>query len=164
VKLADSDSYYADRPVEHTAQGDIDAGIPLVQATWTDPGFKAAGARKRPSHPDSQHGTTLAFTGLAVVLHYTYQGWEYVLLKASPGQAASWRPDGRRNWKCLELPDLMFPTDRSWLVSTLWDDDWSCIGGPTALINGLVSEPVLRPRARRVTIDQDATPAEFRKR
>jgi len=71
VKLADPNSYYADRPVEHTAQGDIYAGVPLVQATRTDPSFQAAGARKRPGGPDPDHSTSVAFTGLAVVLHYT---------------------------------------------------------------------------------------------
>jgi len=63
--------YYADRPVEHTAQGDIYAGIPLAQATFTDPGFEPAGARKRPGGPDPDHATVVSFTGLAVVLHYT---------------------------------------------------------------------------------------------
>jgi hypothetical protein len=71
VKLVDSNDYYADRAVEHTAQGDIYAGIPLVQATGTDPSFEAAGARKRPGGPDPRHSTTVTFTGLAVVLHYT---------------------------------------------------------------------------------------------
>lgn len=71
MKLADVDAYYADRPVEHVAQGDIYAGIPLVQATWADPRFHAAGARKRPGGPDPDHATIVTFTGLAVVLHYT---------------------------------------------------------------------------------------------
>jgi len=71
VKLADPNDYYADRPVEHTAQGDIYTGVPLAQATWTDPGFQAAGARKRPGGPNPHHATSVAFTGLAVVLHYT---------------------------------------------------------------------------------------------
>jgi hypothetical protein len=71
VKLADPNAYYADRAVEHTAQGDIYAGIPLVQATHADPSFQAAGARKRPGGPDPDHSTSVAFTGLAIVLHYT---------------------------------------------------------------------------------------------
>jgi hypothetical protein len=25
---------------------------------------------------------------------------------------------------------LIFPVDRSWLLTTLWDDDWSCIVEP----------------------------------
>lgn len=71
MKLADPNAYYADRAVEHTAQGDIYAGIPLVQATNADPSFQAAGARKRPGGPDPDHSTSVAFTGLAIVLHYT---------------------------------------------------------------------------------------------
>lgn len=47
-----------------------------------------------------------------------------MLVQAGPQQAASWRPvDGRYNWKSTELPELMFPVNRSWLVSCLWDDD-----------------------------------------
>jgi hypothetical protein len=71
VKLASLDDYYADRSVEHTTQGDIYAGIPFVQATWMEPDFEASGARKRPGGPDPDHTTMVAFTGLAVVLHYT---------------------------------------------------------------------------------------------
>lgn len=71
MKLADPNAYYADRAVEHTAQGDIYAGIPLVQATRTDPSFGAAGARKRPGGPDPEHASHVAHFGFAVVLHYT---------------------------------------------------------------------------------------------
>ena len=71
MKLTSPDDYYADRSVEHTAQGDIYAGIPFVQATWLQPDFEAAGARKRPGGPDPDHATTVTLTGLAVVLHYT---------------------------------------------------------------------------------------------
>lgn len=71
MKLADPNNYYADRAVVHTAQGDIYAGIPLVQATQVDPSFEAAGARKRPGGPDPDHSTSVTFTGLAIVLHYT---------------------------------------------------------------------------------------------
>jgi hypothetical protein len=45
-------------------------------------------------------------------------------------------------WKGA-LPNLMFPADRSWLISTLWDDDWSCVGGPVGLVNGLLHHPGL---------------------
>jgi hypothetical protein len=90
-----------------------------------------------------------------------YTGWRYVLIKAGPEQAATWRPTpgGQSNWKSTELPDLMFPEDQAWLVSTLWDDDWSCIGGSEALIAELLRDPVLGPQSRRVAIGQDATPA-----
>jgi hypothetical protein len=90
-----------------------------------------------------------------------YEGWHYVLVLAGSDQAARWRPapGGESNWKSTELPDLMFPEDRAWLVSTLWDDDWTCIGGTEPLINDLLQDPVLGPKARRVTAHQDATPA-----
>ena len=61
-----------------------------------------------------------------VTLHY---GWHYVLVEAGPDQAAAWRPTGGRAFGTGDLPNLMFPADHSWLVSTLWDDDWTCIGG-----------------------------------
>ena len=54
------------------------------------------------------------------------------------------------------LPDLFFPADRSWLVSALWDDGWTCIGGPTALIERLGRQPLVN--ARRVSLDQDMLP------
>lgn len=89
-----------------------------------------------------------------------YSGWRYVFVLAGPDQAGGWRPapGGRPNWKSTELPEVMFPEDRSWLVSFLWDDDWACIGGSEALIRDLLSDPVLAPNARRVDTQQDATP------
>jgi hypothetical protein len=88
-----------------------------------------------------------------------YTGWEYVLVEAGPRQAASWRTsDVGTFWKGA-LPDLMFPADRSWLVSALWDDDWTCIGGCAALVEDLLHDRELGPRARRVELgDHDATP------
>jgi hypothetical protein len=47
VRLEAQD-YYEDRPVRHSAQGDIHADLPFVWATVA-PGFDASGARKRPS-------------------------------------------------------------------------------------------------------------------
>jgi hypothetical protein len=84
-----------------------------------------------------------------------YANWGYVLVEAGPEQAARWREEQIHE----SLPDLMFPADRSWLVSTLWDDDWTCIGGPRSLIDGLSSDPVLRERARVVDPSmKDTTP------
>lgn len=83
-----------------------------------------------------------------------YAGWRYVLVAAGPEQAATWR---ERGWKGA-LPDLLFPADRSWLVSTLWDDEWTCVGGPEELVASLEHDPELKSRARRVTADEDATP------
>jgi hypothetical protein len=92
-----------------------------------------------------------------------YTGWQYVLVLAGPDEAATWRPapGGQSNWKSTELPDVMFPEDRAWLLSTLWDDDWSCIGGAAALIDDLLEDSVLAPNARRVTTDQDSMPPGY---
>ena len=49
-------------------------------------------------------------------MHY---GWHYMLVEAGPDQAAAWRPDGGRAFGTGDLPNLMFPADHSWLVSTL---------------------------------------------
>lgn len=85
-----------------------------------------------------------------------YSDWHYVLVEAGPEQAGTWRRgDGWSFWKG-RLPNLMFPADRSWLVSTLWDDDWTCIGGPAQLIERFVRHPGLE--ARSVTLGEDATP------
>jgi hypothetical protein len=76
-----------------------------------------------------------------------YAHWDYVLVEAGPDQAAAWRSDDI--WG-ESLPDLMFPADRSWLVTTLWDDDWTCIGGSRRLIDATLSHPALAERAREI--------------
>lgn len=87
-----------------------------------------------------------------------YAGWQYVLVEAGAPQPAAWRSEeSGAFWKGM-LPNLMFPADRCWLVSTLWDDDWTCIGGPSALIDDLVRDRELGPRTRRVVLQHDATP------
>lgn len=84
-----------------------------------------------------------------------YADWPYVLIEAGPEQARSWREDC---WKGV-LPDLMFPADRSWLFSTLWDDDWTCIGGSRPLVDAFLAHPDLRDRVREVDPSvEDATP------
>jgi hypothetical protein len=84
-----------------------------------------------------------------------YYGYRYVLVEAGPQQAANWRDSGF-NWA---LPDLMFPADRSWLVSTMWDHDWTSIGGSEQLVSSFLHHTGLRePRARRVALGDDATP------
>lgn len=84
-----------------------------------------------------------------------YASWSYVLILAGADQADQWRD--RRDWSRRgRLPELIFPRDRSWLLSTLWDDDWRCLGGPKSLIDQVVSVPGLE--ARRVEPGEDATP------
>lgn len=101
-------------------------------------------------------------TGVSVVVYpnaprvLLYADWPYVLVKAGPDQAATWRTnDDATPWHSA-LPELMFPPDHSWLVSTLWDDDWRCIGGPTALVEAIVRHPMLDAHA--VAPDDDVTP------
>jgi hypothetical protein len=85
-----------------------------------------------------------------------YSGWPYVLVEAGPEQAATWRGIHFASFWKGALPNLLFPADRSWLVSTLWDDDWTCIGGPAALIAGFLGHPGLE--ARQVVPGDDSTP------
>jgi hypothetical protein len=84
-----------------------------------------------------------------------YWHWPYVLVAAGPEQALGWRT-GHMRAQYGVLPDLFFPQDRSWLISALWDDTWTCIGGPSALIEVLEHDPLVQ--ARRVQSDVDATP------
>lgn len=84
-----------------------------------------------------------------------YSDWHYVLVEAGPAQALSWR-SGHMRMAYGVLPDLFFPADRSWLVSALWDDTWTCIGGPSALIETLRSDPLVNTRP--VQPGEDATP------
>jgi hypothetical protein len=46
-----------------------------------------------------------------------------VLVEAGPQQAATWRRWGDWSFWKGASPNLMFPADRSWVVSTLCDDD-----------------------------------------
>ena len=88
-----------------------------------------------------------------------YSGWQYVLVEAGPEQAATWRGSSSGSfWKGV-LPNLMFPADRSWLISTLWDDDWSCLGGPTELVDRLLRH--LDLQAQPAALGQDVTPPGY---
>jgi len=81
-----------------------------------------------------------------------------VLAGAGPEQAATWRQHGDWSFWKGALPNLMFPADRTWLASALWDDGWTCLGGPAELIDRFVHHPVLA--ARPVAIGQDITPPD----
>jgi hypothetical protein len=61
-------------------------------------------------------------------------------------------------WKGV-LPDLMFPTDRSWLLSTLGNDHRTCIRRSKELVDAFLGHPDLRHRVRQVDPSvEDATP------
>lgn len=87
-----------------------------------------------------------------------YSSWPYVLVLAGSEQAASWRRWDSSSYWSGHLPNLLFPVNRCWLVSTLWDDDWTCVGGTAALMDDLLRHPQLSPLVRRVEPGQDATP------
>jgi len=76
-----------------------------------------------------------------------YWDWPYVLVQAGPVEALTWRH---------ALPDLIFPLDRSWLFSMLWDDGWTDVGGPRALLDALATDPLIN--ARLVQLGEDPTP------
>jgi hypothetical protein len=82
-----------------------------------------------------------------------FADWWYVLVEAGSDQAATWRDP--ECWRGA-LPDLVFPADRAWLLSYLWDDEWRCIGGTNLLIDALLDSPLLD--ARQVGLDEDVTP------
>jgi hypothetical protein len=85
-----------------------------------------------------------------------YYGYGYVLVEAGPQEATSWRDADFKG----TLPDLMFPQDRSWLVSTMWDDDWTSIGGSEQLVTSFLRHPALGSKTRRVALGEDATPPD----
>ena len=73
-----------------------------------------------------------------------YWRWPYVLVEAGPEEALTWRTGHMRGEG--SLPDLFFPRDRSWLVSALWDDLWTDVGGSAALIAALRRDPLVNAR------------------
>jgi hypothetical protein len=84
-----------------------------------------------------------------------YQDWPYVFVQAGPKQALTWRT-GHLLGQYGALPEILFPEDRSWVLSTLWDDTWSCFGGPIELVQALEADALLA--ARRVDPGQDMLP------
>jgi hypothetical protein len=87
----------------------------------------------------------------------TLETHNFVLVEAGPEQAATWRA---HEYPFRDvLPDLMFPQDRSWLAQTLWDDDWTCLGGSRVLIGAVLASPELGHRAHEIeSLTQRITP------
>ena len=86
-----------------------------------------------------------------------YVGWPYVLLEGGPERALTARRNRDATPWHSALPELLFPRDGSWLVSTLWDDDWRCVGGPSALVDALLSRSGVL-EVREVGLDEPVTP------
>ena len=90
---------------------------------------------------------------------YLWAGWHYVLVEAGPKQRATWATGHPRSPHGTG-PDLIFPPDRSWRLSALWDDTWTCIGRPRHLIDALAADILVQSRS--VQLDDDATPPGHR--
>ena len=99
---------------------------------------------------DTHVGVDTVFPDAPTVWVYN-SSWRYVLVSAGPEQAGTWRDSGLN----LALPDLIFPADRSWLLCSGWDDDWTSIGGPTGLVHRLLTDSLLGPRTNQVEADED---------
>lgn len=78
-----------------------------------------------------------------------YFGWPYVLKLGDPRQVLAARDNGRSTPWHSALPELLFTHDRSWLVSTLWDDDWRCLGGPASLVEAVLAHSHIEAWSRR---------------
>lgn len=149
---------------------DIDAAIPLVfeaYATLVNDDDPLAGPHQerqlveilRRHTPDQPWWLGYLDTGAHDIVRpdeprvLLYARWGYVIGQGTPDQALTARAFDP--WRGA-LPDVIFPVDRSFLVSMLWDDDWRCVGGSRALIDDVVAAPGWT--ARRVEPGQDATP------
>jgi hypothetical protein len=81
----------------------------------------------------------------------------HVVIQAGPGQALAWRDED--GWLHGFLPDVIFPSDRSWLSVTNWDDYWMSVGGPALMLQSFLEHPLLRGYVHQVDYDDsDATP------
>lgn len=55
--------------------------------------------------------------------HVLYSGWRYRFRRTKASQLQGLPAEGDGGF-----PDLLFPPDRSWLISLLWDDSWRSVG------------------------------------
>ena len=54
--------------------------------------------------------------------HVFYSGWKYRLRRLKTRELTGLPTEGEGSF-----PDLLFPPNRAWLVSLLWDDSWRSI-------------------------------------
>lgn len=73
-----------------------------------------------------------------------YWGWRYRFRWVLPAELQGLPSEGEDSF-----PDLLFPPDRSWLVSLLWDDSWRSVGA---------SEPVARRIEQRLPAFERLSP------
>jgi len=70
---------------------------------------------------------------------------QYLLFTGPLDDAGRWgaRPYGPGIPRNINSPNLMWPGDHAWFVTTNIDSDWTGVGGTTALANDLLAEPRL---------------------
>jgi hypothetical protein len=96
-------------------------GCTPSQPWWL--GFLHTGAFPSP-FPDAQE----------VELNYN---WEYLFVRARPPQALNWRRGNIRSGLDGLIPEIIYPEDRSWLLSGMWDDAFICLGCDESVLNTL---------------------------
>jgi hypothetical protein len=82
--------------------------------------------------------------------HVLYSGWRYRLRRVAPSEVAGLPTEGEGSF-----PDLLFPPDRTWLVSLLWDDAWRSIGA-----SQIVADQLSRRLANFTQLDPNAKLAD----
>jgi hypothetical protein len=70
---------------------------------------------------------------------------QYLLFTGALDEAGQWgaRPYGPGIPRDINSPNLMWPADHAWFVTTNIDGDWTGVGGTTALADELLLEPRL---------------------
>lgn len=70
---------------------------------------------------------------------------QYLLFTGALDEAGQWgaRPYGPGIPRDINSPNLMWPADHAWFVTTNIESDWTGVGGSTALADDLLGEPRL---------------------
>lgn len=66
--------------------------------------------------------------------HFLYSSWRYRFRQVSAASLQGLPTEGDGGF-----PDLLFPPDRSWLISLLWDDSWRSVGASNAVASRITS-------------------------
>jgi hypothetical protein len=174
VKLAAEEYYDNDRPVQHTAQGDLHVGIPFTVATLGAEPSEARGSRKRPALMEDVDGAFAAMTpliGLGVVCTYTCgfvaqppgtNGYAHPYRQVAPvlplrdlkeskmpnGELRRIRDEGGTNGF------MYLPLDNS--EDERHDDEWSGHGAICLYFMTTVTQDLLDSRPRTGRLSQEA--------
>lgn len=106
-------------------------------------------ARPKESPPPAFSAAVL--DGPKVVADQDYLLFGGALASAGDWGAADWGHGIRRD---INSPNLMWPADRAWFVTTNIDGTWTGVGGSAGLVDDLLREP--RLEVVRARYDQEA--------